>query len=415
MIDTQQRAYLIEVLIHEIAADNSLRSTLCGAVPHVEFAVSLTTSEQPATLITNAVQLCIEDGWKHAPPWLGELVRSASLVFRMQSDARLQAIRDFVAVAPPAPNPANLLAATVLNKGTPFVNRTKLRACLKFLETPAAQQQPILVVNGGDKVGKSYTSRYVEHFTFTQDSSPRIMSHRIEFKPDQALSLGPEQLAMDLVWSLARPFTNKPPPETNQKLFTRQLASWVLSEAVQTGFRHWFILDGFRANPALPETQRPRLDTMDFLIELTTLVTGGSYVERCRLILPGFDRALLTVDPGKVEEEKVKPSTHAEALLCLEEALRRAPTPVPLQQFEPLLLGGLPAGAGRMPELNLRLRALLEAMTVLPEILESAPGAEYAEVLLAIMKDLPAGPSRLAELALRLDALRATAMEGQPP
>ena len=415
MIDARDRTYLVDLLIQEIAAGNSPRATLCAAVTHTEFAARLSTSEVPATVIVHAVQLCVEDLWKHAPPWLGQLVGSPFLAFRMQNDARLQAIRDLVAAAPPMLDVAGLLKATLLSKGTPFVNRSKLRDNLVYLETKAAQQQPILVVNGADKVGKSYTSRYVEHFAFTQVAAPRIVSHRFEFKPDQALGLGPEQLAKDLVWSLARPFTNKPPPDTNQKLFARQLAAWVLSEAVQTGLRHWFVLDGFRADPQLPETQRPRLDTLDFLIELSNLVTGGSYVEQCRLILTGFDRALLTVDPGKVEEETVRPSTRAEVLLCLTEVLQRAPEPVPLDRLEPLLFDGLPKGADYMPELNVRLRALLQAMDSLPEILENALGTEYAEVLLTMMQGLPAGAQRLPELTLRLEALRATTLEDQPP
>lgn len=155
------------------------------------------------------------------------------------------------------------------------------------------------------------------------------------------------------------------------------------------------------------------MDTLDFLVELSNLVTGGSYVEQCRLILTGFDRALLTVDPGKVEEETVSPCTRDDAVQCLKEVLRQAPSPVLLPRVEPLVLDALPKGADRMPELNLRLRALLHAMKELPEILLSVPNADYAEVLVAMLTGLPAGKQRLEQLSVRLEALRATALEDQ--
>ena len=413
MIDEQEQKYLVNVLIDEIAGGDALRTTLCMAVLDTDFSGALTLSSMPATVIAHAVSLCADDRWNHAPPWLAQLIGSAFLAFRVKTDMRLQAIRDLAANPAPQADPNSFLNATLLNRGTPFVNRRKLRNNLAYLETKAARDQPILVVNGAGTVGKSYTSRYVEHFAFSQSGALRIACHRFEFKPDFALSLGAQQLAKDLVYSLARPFDAEPAPETNQKLYARQLAAWVLSEAVKTGARHWFVLDGFSADPQLPETHQPRVDTLDFLVELSNLVTGGSYVEQCRLILTGFDRALLTVDPGKVEVETVTPCTRDDARQCLKEVLQQALLPLPLALVEPLVLDDLPKGADRMPELNLRLRALLQAMKDLPEILQRVPDADYAEVLVDMLSDLPPGKQRLQQLTLRLDALRAAALEDQ--
>lgn len=213
MINGQQRRYLVGILIEQIAGGDAVRTTLCTAVPDTEFSAALSMSDLPATVIAHAVGLCADDQWRHQPPWLGQLIGSAFLAFRLKTDLRLQAMRDLAAKPPPESDARSLLNATVLNRGTPFVNRSKLRNSLVYLETKAAREQPILVVNGSGTVGKSYTSRYVEHFAFTQSGALRIVTHRFEFKPDLALSLGAQQLARDLVYSLARPFEEERRPK----------------------------------------------------------------------------------------------------------------------------------------------------------------------------------------------------------
>jgi hypothetical protein len=411
MIEEVERSFLIDLLAEVLARTNAPREALCEAIADLAFAIELPTTTHPAMLFKQAVDLCIRDARSHEPPWLVRLVDSPLFGIHVGTP-RLLAIKAQVATWTAPPDLRLARQSTLLDGRTPFVDRQLLRGHLARLETAASRQQPILVVNGQARAGKSYTRRYVDHFVFTRMALPRIVAHPYEFKPDQALALGPLQLAQELVSSLGGDATRPPPPETNLKLYVSQLAAWVLNEAVHTGHANWFVLDGFELDPAEPESRRPRADTMDFLIALSDKITGGSYVEQCRLVLTGFDRALLTVDPGQVEEERVRPCTRPDAVACLKELLQRAPVAVPLERLEPLIVDGLPPVPARMPELNARLRTLLRAMAALAEILPGAAAAEFTDWLVEMLRDLPADAARMTELERRLDALQAAVIEG---
>lgn len=401
MINSSDQRYLIDVLIDIIAPANDPRAVLVLAVSDPQFAANLTLGPTPVVLAQHALQLCIATAWTRNPPWLILLLDSPLVAWR-PDDNRLQRIR--ASLVPPPPGAANPLLATLLNRGTPFMNRTRLRANLQQLDTMAGLQQPILVINGNAKSGKSYSSRYVEHFA--RLCTPGLFIHRFEFKPHLALSLGPEQLAQDLVSSLGRPQTNKPTPDTNLKLYVRQLAAWILSEAVQTHDRHWFVLDGFVNDARRAETEQPRLDTLEMLVELSDLVTSGSYVNNCRLILTGFDRAMLTVDPGKVKVERIAPCSRADVELCRHEILAQAHFPADQAQADAFLFGRLPASPDELPELNARLRALFMAVAGLNDLSPPPDAAEYAGLFGTLLAGLPHRPQRMALLEELLDALQ---------
>lgn len=390
MLQEADKAYVIEELVNWVAPLDKPRATLSAPFVGTAFPQDL-RGASPRELVMHAVQLCIVDAWNSDPPWLVLLVQ---LLPTVAVDSKLIEIVARARIKPPPT--ASPLDATVLLDGTPFVNRTRLRNHLRRLATPAASAKPILVVNGTAQSGKSYSSRYIEHFSYTQ---PPITTYRIEFRPDLGLEMGPEQVARDLVSMMGRPVNEMPRPDTNLKLYVRQLALWVLNEAAQSPSNHWFILDNFRG-------EKLRSETRDLLIAMSDVITTGVFPQRCRLILTGFDRALLAVDPGKVDEERIAACSNEEIRACVVEILKRSPQPLAAASVLPSVLSDLPEGVQRMKEVNLRLRALLRVIDRLKDILESIGQIDFQEVMLEILKDLPSGDGRLSELDRRLDELQ---------
>jgi hypothetical protein len=262
------------------------------------------------------------------------------------------------------------------------------------LATPAANVQPILVVNGQTRSGKSYSTNYIDHFS-NKMQGPAITNYRLVFRPEFGLEMGAEQVARDLVFKMGRSILSIPPKETNLKLYVQQLAVWVLNEAAQSPSQQWFVLDDFRGDQLRP-------DTRDFLVALSDLVTTGVFAQRCRLILIGFDRAMLTVEPGKIEEEKIRPCNRADLDAAILEILDRAPLPLKLETFCPFILDAIPEGAEKMEELNWRLRALLYAINELTILLADIPDIDFVKVLTEMLDQLPQGKARLTELESRL-------------
>jgi hypothetical protein len=392
MLTEEDKNYVIEKLIFWIGPLDRPRETLTAPFFGTTFPGELRQGN-PNELVIDAVRLCLIDAWNNTPPWI---VRLIDLV-PGGIDEKLASIRKIALVKPPpAPSPFD---STILDYDIPFVNRSTLRKNLRRLATPAAATRPIFVVNGLEKSGKSYSTTYIDHFSYKQ---PPITPNRIEFEPDFGLELGAEDVASELVSKMGRSLGDKPPHTTNQKLYARQLALWVLREAALTPTNHWFILDNFRG-----EKLRP--DTRDFLVALSNEITTGVFPQRFRLILIGFDRAMLVVDPGKVEEEQIGPCLLSDVDVCIEEILKRAPTPVPLAAISPLVVNGLPNGDQRMQALNMRLRALLLAVQEVRDILTPIQGADFEQVLCAMLAGLPTDKEYLPELEKRLRDLRASA------
>lgn len=387
----EDKDYLIQELIIWLGGVEKPREALTTPFFNTTFPAELRIGSV-TEMIMDAVRLCVIDAWQHDPPWLVSLMR---LLPTANTDAKLIEIRQRVSVKPPpAPDP---LESTILYTGTPFVDRRELRLQLRRLATTAANAQPILVVSGEAKSGKSYSTKYIDYFSHNQ---PPIVPYPIEFDPDLGLEMGAVQVARDLVAMMGRPLDDMPEPTTNQKLHVQQLATWVLNEAAQSqSLRHWFILDNFKGD-------KLRQDTRELLVALSDRITKGVFPQRCRLILIGFDRALLTVDASKVDEELIGPCPPAEVERTIEEILTRAPVAVAPATVSAFVFDNLPNGEAKMKELDLRLRALLYAVGKVKDILASAPNVEYTTVLMRMLEDLPAGDDRMKELNKRLSELQ---------
>jgi hypothetical protein len=390
MLTEEDKNYVIEMLTVQVAQAGSPRLSLVTPFNATSFAAEL-TGDSPIELAREAVRLCIIDGWNHNPTWMSRLLDIFQLTV---TNSKIKEIWER-SKTPPPPS-ADPLQLTVINNNTLFVNRRNLRSALVLLAAPTANVQPILIVNGGPKMGKSYSTNYIDHFSNTRNA---IVPYRIVFDPELGMEIGPQELAKDLVYSMGRPVDSMPGAETNMKLYARQLAVWVLNQAVQIPAQHWFVLDNFQG-------QFLRPDTKSFLIELSDRVTTGAFAQKCRLILIGFDAGLLTVDPGKVSFENVSLCTTADIQCTVDEILKRALRPVNLENILTEILGGLPAGADKMFELNQRLRCLLHAVNELNLMLAAQGTVDFERMLTAMLSELPSGAGGLPELRNRLEKLK---------
>lgn len=380
---------MVEILTTELAVRGRPRQDLVASFYNTGFAEELTEGN-PRILAIDTIRLCMKDGWNHNPTWLELIIQTFSL---MTLDTKVAEIWERSKHKPAAAlNPLNNF---ILVNGSPFVNRVAFRSKVNRLSNSAANTQPILVVSGKAQSGKSYSHNFIDHFTNHHSST---FVYKYEFDNDLGLEIGPERVAADLVAKMGRPLDKSPPLETNLRLFSRQLALWVLNEAAQTAAQHWFVLDNFSGD-------KLRQDTKDFILALTDIVTTGIFQKRCRIVLMGFDSALLTVDPAQYDEEIIIQCTPADIQKTIAEILSLAPSPLNPGFVSSFVINDLPSGVAKMLELNARLRALLVAINSLKQILALMPGIDFEQILMQMLKDLPAGKAKGKELKQRLQIL----------
>lgn len=396
MLTDEEKLYLIERLATYVGELDKPRETLVAPFLATTIGQSLAAGT-PQQMVIDCVRMCQADGWRHDPPWLVLLIEIMPVDV---VDNKLAQVRDRLRVKPPAgPDP---LLATVLDNGTPFVNRQPLRRHLSRLVTPAANLKPILVLRGGAKSGKSYSTEFIDHFSVHHTEA--TLACRVSLRAGAELETGPQEVAVELVRAMGRTLLDKPPANTNQKLLVQQLASWVLNEAVHTNKQCWLLLDNFEGSHLRP-------DTRDFVVALADAVTTGIFRERCRLFLIGFDSSVLTVDPGRIGEERIAAPVKLDIETCVGEIVRRAPVPLNAAPLVAFVHDHLPNGEQRLREMNARLRCLILILDQVREIQQAIQELDVAAVVGKMLLDLPAGDGLLAEVDGRLAALRASAEE----
>ncbi|HYE55702.1 MAG TPA: hypothetical protein VD996_12690 [Chitinophagaceae bacterium] len=349
----------------------------------------------PEQLVLEVVQCCLNDAWGHDPTYLALLL----MPFRALDAKIPEIIKRLDNRPPPTGNP---LDQHILNDGALFVNRVQLRGHMRRLATPASNLKPILVVTGTTKAGKSYSSKYIEHFCNVQLASMAanqrmIISNRIEFDHERAADLGAKEVAQQLLDMMGSPL-RAPDNLTNNILYPQQLASMVLNAAVQTGWNNWFVLDNFRdaGDKKLPK------DTSDFLVALSSQITTGAASNFCRLILIGFDRARLRVDTDRVEEEVIAKCTKPDIDQAIAEICRRTSVQLDISRIENFVYTALPENETKLIELNFRLRKLLYAITGLTTILAGHAEINFEDVLHEMLDQLPEGEDGMTELKKRI-------------
>lgn len=348
MLTTEEKQYVIDRYAQYLGGQSSVRSVAVAFLPH-ELRISVPDASNPLTIAQYVIEICIADGWKRQPPALVSLLEPTIAI----TD---QKIGEIVArVRPPPPPQADPLFATVLATGSPFINREKLRNCLRGFGDRNSLR-PVMVINGTPKSGRSYSKELLEHFCSTTEFTLCYVK--------RASGSEPEHVARDLVTLVGGNLGDMPRREdTNEERWLQDLANWVLTGAAAAVARarevrkFWFVLDGF-GGPDLKKSVR------DFIVHLADKITTGIYVKDFRLILLEFERTSLTLPIGRIVKDETTFVDDAEILKCVNSILATSKklTVDDHPAFASRVTQDLPTGEDRMPTLNQRLQALLEVV-----------------------------------------------------
>lgn len=386
MLDYNEKMLLVNELIGQLENDGSFRETLLGPFIGTPFTERLPLQPKIRPLVLEAIRQWNDtSGWRNDPSALRLLFDGLGLapmtVNLAQLDARITEID--AANKQHRTTGTNQRLATILAGNMPFVNRIQFRQQLMELADPTATQNPILVVEGGAKTGKSYSVEYIDHVKFL--NAPLIDTYFCAFDPEQGFDLGPEDLASDLLSLMGRQMDeeDRPSKKTNLKKYTRDLALRVLNTATQLAdSQHWFVLDNYIGDSL-------RADTREFLKALSAEVTNGQFPNRCRLILLGVDRDLLSlVRTSKIRKDSVAACTQTDIETTLGEILNQTPT-VRVAAVLPFILNNLPTDSEKMWEVNRRLRLLLIAVNRLAKLVIEPNDFQLEVVLLDRLSQLP--------------------------
>jgi hypothetical protein len=296
---------------------------------------------------TEAIRVCSADRWSHDPPWL------VLLLDLLPKESETQRIQDKLRTPPDSG--ADPHASQVLITGEPFVNRGTFRQKARSLALQVTPR-PILIVLGDRKTGKTYTTQYVRHLQLSVASFEYV---KVTLAEGSGLAWGPRELAINLltdmgvdVKALAASLME---PTTNAERWPYELAGIVLNEGLKLTKRFWIVLDNFRGAEL-------RADTGKLIVALAQRIAdsslfGGSY----RLVLLGFDPALLTIPQSVFDTDKIQPFTDSDVRAAIVEIASKNLLTLTVPEQDALLakiLDGLPQDDSRWSELYARLTDL---------------------------------------------------------
>lgn len=390
MLTYEEKDYLISRLAAHIGGGGFIRQTLVAPFIGTPFAQQIPDLGDVRALVLSTINLCNTDGWRMSPSALRLLFGGLGLAILdaklAEIDSRITAIE--IALKEEANRlqvtGVNPFQATVLGGTMPFVNRTALRQQLALLAAPGANQHPILIVEGGEKSGKSYSCEYIDYIKNLHPIP--ITTYLLKFDREAGLEEEAADLARDFVSLMGRQIVDIP-NNTNEKRYTKDLAVWVLNAATQVaatqpiGSQHWLILDNYGGTTLQP-------DTRSFLAALSSEVTNGVFQRQCRLILLGVDRDIVAVSDNRIIEDKTRPCTRPEVEATLSEILSRTPT-VGLAVVAPFVFDNLPTDTRKMWELNRRLRLLMIAVNRLVSLSVEPPDFKIEDLLPTLLANLP--------------------------
>ncbi|MFP2927240.1 hypothetical protein ACLESO_18990 [Pyxidicoccus sp. 3LG] len=339
MLTQHQRDFVEEQLVTIVSLQGSPRATIAAVMGSLSS--RLPDGLVPALLVPQAVDICIADAYENTPP---ALVMLLGLIKDIAGVAEIIAA---IGTTPPpkAPNP---FMALILDNKLPFLDRQPARTYLYALTQPMPMQ-PVVVVTGSQKSGKSYTSEFVDHLC---RNLAGIQHCRIEVTENQGASIGPSELARDLVTGVGGDPRQEPPRNTNVDRWAQELANWVLAEARPSGLRWWFVLDGFNKKELRP-------DTALLIVKLAKGITTGYARRLHRLILLDFDRTILPLQPGTIAAEStagIPASAVAAGVAEVVKASGKAHDP---KKIFDKLMEGFPDPVVDLPELGNRFRDLI--------------------------------------------------------
>jgi len=234
----------------------------------------------------HVVRYCLQDRWNRHPSMLERLL--SELV--NQGNANIVPLRDRVKTGvDPNLDPIN---SSWVTAEQPFFGRIETRKIVKRLVD--CSDKPILLVQGAEKSGKTYTGHWLDYLADESRCGFRIVVESLEKKSGPSMS--PDLLAESLVAKMGRPI-DKMPPSTPHR-YEKRLCNWIISEALQSPGRTWIVLDGF---------DDPDLDrgTAALIQELAANLLVGELNRKVRLILIDFRSKLARVDLPRIEFDQV--------------------------------------------------------------------------------------------------------------
>jgi hypothetical protein len=226
------------------------------------------------------IEYCLSDRWTKNPSLLESIL--SYMINRGQNVARISPILLQVKSGyDPNPDPYK---AQWLVAGRPFLNRHRMRTLVKDFLTK--NDRPILLINGDEKTGKSYSLNFFDYLMECQNSIS-LDCDRLEAGTGPTYE--PQFLAEQLTLSMDRP---TPMPEESGSLYAGQLARWIVGTAIKQSTMSVMVLDGFGRPDSYVHPQ-----TRELIAKLIGLVGTGRQRQRVRLVLIDY---YLAVDPALV-------------------------------------------------------------------------------------------------------------------
>ena len=305
MLLPSEQELVLELLIKQTLLSETPRTVLAAGL--VDRLAARLPSGAPETLARIALSLCLEDSYTTTPPAMVMLLELIA-----QLDAEIPRIID--RIYDPPPRAPDVFDALILDTKVPFLARRDTRANLRAL-LKARPIKPVVVINGPKGMGKTHTTAFIEHVL---RENPAIQHCIVTLTASQGLSIGPRELASDLVVQLGGNPRNLATELTNRERWVQELVNDVIyaglgePAADPSGRKQtwWVVLDGFKA----PHLHK---DTELFIRTLAASLTAGRAQEQFRLILLDFDATALTVPPTKVASEVTAPIATNAVTLCV--------------------------------------------------------------------------------------------------
>lgn len=240
--------------------------------------------------------------WASAHGRLGDLLMEASRDYGDHPELRalaqqLSTRHDAEPLSAPlaASHEGDPFDAMLLPNGLPFLNRQVLRRCLRTMLTDKGRN--ILVVQGGDGVGKTYTLDFILYLSVALQSF-RVSS--FDLAASAYVTIEPTELAFHLAAQISQESELPVSPETTSARGIIRLADWLLSKVAQTKASWWFVLDGFD-HPYL------RPDTLDLLRALLISVARDRRAD-LKIVLLGCSDDLVPIAlGGEVLWDRIEP------------------------------------------------------------------------------------------------------------
>ena len=242
------------------------------AVLGPEIAYSLSANGAPAATAEIVLDRCVTSGWTHDPPLLLRLLSA------LQVHEGVPKIIDRLADRPA--QQSSPFEARVLVDRRVFLGRQEGRSMMQKLRTGPGYYAG--VVNGERLSGKSYTTYFAMHLA---QSFKDFSVATVDIPRGTGAGYKAEDLAVALVGGMAR--STPLPTNLNPSLQKRvqELATWVLTEAVQSGSAWWFVLDGF---------DDPDLDPSTFALieQLVHRISTNIAANRVRVLLLAYAQSI---------------------------------------------------------------------------------------------------------------------------